>query len=194
MVQSRELVLNSAQEVHEGSSSLLRDIGAGKLAVVALCALGGTLAGNAIYDFVVKAQATYALMEKTQPSASYLNATRSPAVDYALLEQVSWEFNEAVDDAAIPAMLAKADQCWMAYDAAPNWSQFDHCVGYDIGLRSYATPRQIQAHAQQSGYPSVADRKAEGFLVSKSEALGGELIVVQRANDIAMTIQINNRQ
>lgn len=193
MVQSNELAPDSAQEVREGPSNLLRDIGAGKLPIVALCALGGTLAGNAIYDFVVKAQATYALMEKTQPSVSYLNATRSPAVDYALLEQVSWEFNEAVDDAAIPAMLAKADQCWMAYDAAPNWSQFDHCVGYDIGLRSYATPRQIEAHAQQSGYPSVADRKAESFLVAKSEALGGELVAVQRANDIAMTIQIDIR-
>ena len=77
MVQSNELVLDSAQEVREGTSNLLRDIGVGKLAVVALCALGGTLAGNAIYDFVVKAQATYALMERTQPSVSYLNATRS---------------------------------------------------------------------------------------------------------------------
>lgn len=193
MVQSSDLLLNSAQEVREGPCSLLRGMGVGKLAVVALCALGGTLAGNAIYDFVVKAQATYAFMEKTQPSASYLNATRSPAVDYARLEQVSWEFNESVDDAAIPAMLAKADQCWMAYDAAPSWSQFDHCVGYDIGLRSYATPRQIEAHAQQSGYPSVADRKAGSFLVGKSEALGGELVAVQRANAIVMIIQIDNR-
>lgn len=193
MVQNSELVLNSAQEVREGPSNLLRDIGAGKLAVVALCALVGTLAGNAIYDFAVKTQATYAFMEKTQPSASYLNATRSPMVDHTRLEQVSWEFNEAVDDAAIPAMLAKGDQCWMAYDSAPNWSQFDHCVGYDIGLRSYATPRQIDNHAQQSGYPSVADRKAESFLLAKSEALGGELVAVQRANDIAMVIQIDNR-
>lgn len=193
MVQNSELILDLAQEVREGSSNPLRDIGAGKLAIVALCALVGTLAGNAIYDFAVKAQATYAFMEKTQPSASYLNAKRLPMVDYARLEQVSWEFNEAVDDAAIPAMLAKGDQCWIAYDAAPNWSQFDHCVGYDIGLRSYATPRQIEAHAQQSGYPSVSDRKAESFLMGKSEALGGELVAVQRANDIAMVIQIDNR-
>lgn len=193
MAQSSELVLNSAQEVREGTSNLLQDIGVGKLAIVALCALSGTLAGNAIYDFAVKARATYAFMEKTQPSASYLNATRSSAVDYARLEQVGSEFNEAVDDAAIPAMLAQADKCWTAYDAAPNWSQFDHCVGYDIGLRSYATPRQIEAHAKQSGYPSVADRKTESFLVGKSEALGGELVAVQRANDVGMAVQIDNR-
>ncbi len=192
MVQSSELVLNLVQEVREGPSNPLRDICAGKLAVVALCALGGTLAGNAIYDFAVKAQATYAFMEKTQPSASYLRAMRSPPIDYARIEQAPFNFYEG-DEVSASTPLINADQCWKTYDAAPSWSQFDYCVAYDIVIRSNTPLRQITAHAKQSGYPSAIDRKADIFLLGKSAALRGEHVAIQRANDVGMAVQIVNR-
>lgn len=184
--------LNSAARGRKNFVIVLRSLGTGKLVLTTLCALGGILAGIAIYNSMANSRSAEALMEKTNPSATYLTSMWSPSIDYARVEQVQFDFYEA-DEASIPKLLLKADQCWKAYDATPSWSQFDYCVAYDKVLRSYASPLQIKAHATQFGYPSAIDRKTISFLVGKSAALKGEHVAIQRANDVLMAIRIDNR-
>jgi hypothetical protein len=193
MVQCAEAAQNLPLESRRSLSQIIGEIGAGKLAIIASCALSGTVTGNAIYDFIIEARATYAFIQKTQPSASYLKATRLPQVEHNLVQQATWDFYEAYDEAAIPKLLTKADQCWITYDTSPSWSQFDYCVGYDMVLRSYTSTGQVEAHAQQSAYPSLANRESESFFIGKAEPLGGELAVVERVNHITLTIQNDNR-
>ncbi len=192
MVQGSQATADLAQEELVAVPSVLRSVGAGKLALIALCALGGTVAGNAIYDSMARSRAADAFMEKTRPSESYLKAMWSPAIDYARVEQAPFDFYEA-DRISTSAPLTKGDQCWKAYDATPRWNQFDYCVAYDMVIRSYASPDQIKVQASQSGYPSAIERKATGFLLGKSAALKGQHTAIQRANDVLLAIRIDNR-
>jgi hypothetical protein len=184
--------MDSAARERGSFTIVLRNFGVGKLVLITLCALGGTVAGNAIYNSMAKPRSADALMDKTRPSASYLTAMWSPSIDYARVEQAPFDFYEA-DEASIPKLLTKADHCWKAYDATPSWSQYDYCVAYDKVLRSYASPVQIIAHAKQSGYPSATDRKTMNFLVGESAALKGQHVAMQRASHVLMAIRIDNR-
>lgn len=187
-----DMSLDSAARERKSFAIVLRNFGAGKLVLITLCVLGGTVAGNAIYKSMAKSRSADALMMKTRPSASYLTAMWSPPIDYARVEQAPFDFYEA-DEASIPKLLTKADNCWKAYDATPSWSQYDYCVAYDKVLRSHASPLQIKAHAKQFGYPSAIDRKTISFLVDQSVALKGEHVAIQRADDVLMAIRIDTR-
>ena len=188
LVEVSQVAVVSAQDEDGASPSILRGVGFGKLVLIALCALGGTVVGNAIYDSMARSHSADAFMEKTRPSASYLKATRSPAVDYRRVEQAALDLYTAYEDAPLPDLLHKAERCWKGYDAKPSWGQFDYCVAYDMVLRSNTSPEQIEANVQHSGYPSAIDRKAESFLVAKSALLGGEHFAIQRVNEIAGAI------
>lgn len=192
MVQSMEAAQSLPLECRRSFSQIIGDIGTGKLTLIALCALVGTVAGNAIYDFATDARATYTFMEKTRPSESYLKAMRSPPIDYARVEQAPFDFYDAYE-VSMPMALTKGDQCWNTYDAAPSWSQFEYCVAFDTVLRNYASPQEIKGHAQKSGYPSAIDRKTVNFLVGASADLKGEHVAIQRANDVLMAVRIDNR-
>lgn len=192
MVQGDQAAMDSAQQEHGVSPSVLRGAGVSKLALIALCALGGTVAGNAIYDSMARSRSADAFMEKTRPSASYLKAMWSPAIDYLRVEQAPYDFYEA-DRISTSTPLTKGDQCWKVYDAKPRWSQFDYCVAYDMLIRSNASPDQIKAHASQFGYPSAIERKKRGFFLRKSVPLKGQHVAIQRANDVLLAIRIDNR-
>ena len=192
MIQGSQAAMVSAQEEHGATPSRLLGAGVTKLVLIAVCALGGTVAGNAIYDSVARSQAADAFMEKTRPSASYLKAMWSPAIDYVRVEQAPYDFYEA-DRISSSTPLTKGDQCWKAYDAKPRWSQFDYCVAYDMVIRSNASPDQIKVHASHSGYPSAIERKKRGFLLGKSASLKGQHTAIQRANDVLLAIRIDNR-
>lgn len=186
MDQDSELVLDSAHEIRESTAG----IGVGKLALIGLCALVGTVAGNTIYDTVIAPRANQAFMEKTRPSSSYLKATRSPPINYERAEQATSDFYQTYSEAEVSDLLAKGDQCWSAFDASPSWGQFDYCVVYDIGLRSQISVQDIVSHAKKLGISSAMNRKDESFLIGKAEALGGELFAVRRYNEIILTTQI----
>ncbi|KPF90301.1 hypothetical protein IP81_15630 [Novosphingobium sp. AAP83] len=137
-------------------------------------------------------RAADAYVGKDNPAADYLISMRDPPIDYARVVKTPIDFNEA-GRASKSAPFTKGDQCWKAYDATPSWSQYDYCVAYDKVIRSHASPRQIKVHAIGSGYPSAIERKGERFLVGKSGALKGEHVAIQRANDVGMAVQIDNR-
>jgi len=186
MDQDDELVLDASQEIREGTAGF----GIRKLALVGLCALVGTVAGNVIYDSVIAPRANQAFMEKTTPSASYLKATRSPSIDYERADQATADFYQTYGEAEVSDLLEKGDQCWSAFDDSPSWGQFDYCVVYDIGLRSQLSPEDIGNHSKKLGMSSVMNRKTESFLIGKAQVLGGELFAVRRFNEIILTTQI----
>lgn len=193
MVKHSELLLQPAWEIREGTSGRLKEIGAGNLAIIAICALGITLVGNSAYECLANARANHAFMEKTRPSDSYLTARRSPPIDYAVIDDVAYDLSLPYDETSITGLLGKVDQCWKSYDHSPSWEQLDYCAAYDIGVMSIVPKPAIQAYARLSGYPSADERRTEAFLRAKANPLDGEHVVVQRVNDIALTIQINNR-
>jgi hypothetical protein len=59
-------------------------------------------------------------------------------------------------------------------------------------LRSHASPQEIEAHAGESKYASLTERRTERFLVAKSEPLGGGLIVPRRVTSIAASVPISS--
>lgn len=190
MTNDSPLILDAGAEV--GATSATRPhIGGPKgLALIFLLALAGTIAGNAIYDLVAQPERQSPVLDQDRTSASYLGAPRAQPIDYASVEQASADFYENFDQAAIPYLLDLGAECWAAYDAAPTWTKYDYCLGFDMVLIQHANPQEVEAHAAQLGGPSLAERRTEKFLVAKVAPLGGELAVAQRATHIAASIQI----
>jgi hypothetical protein len=192
MASDETLVLDSKSEVRPLIAERFGPAGLGGLCLILLCAAVGSFAGNAIYDATAGSRSETPKSIAHRPSASYLMAIRSPPVDYAVVERASEDFYANLDQASVPSLLRQADQCWATYDAAPQWNQFDYCVGFDMVLRSHASPQQIEAHKSQSRYASLAERRTERFLVAKSEPLGGGLIVPRRITSIAASVPIGS--
>lgn len=186
------LVLDSKSEVRSALAERLSPVGLGGLCLILLFAAVGTFAGNVIYDVTAGSRSETSNSIGQRPSASYLMAIRSPPVDYTIVERASEDFYANLDQASLPALLGQADECWATYDAAPEWSQFDYCVGFDMVLRSHASPQQIEAHANKSKNASLDERRTERFLVAKSEPLGGALIVPRRVTSIAASVPIGS--
>ena len=186
------LALDSKSEVRPHFNERFRASGLSGLCLIVLCAIVGTFAGNVVYDATVRGRPVNTIVTEHRPSASYLAATNSPRVNYAILERASEDFYADLTQASLSSLLVQADQCWTAYDAAPQWGQFDYCVGFDMLLNSHASPQQIEAHASKSNYASVTQRRTERFLVAKSEALGGGLVVPQRVTSIAASVPIGS--
>lgn len=192
MTNDEIFVLDSASEVRRTFGERVSPAGLGGLCLIVLCAAVGTFAGNAIYDATAGSRSETPESIAHTPSASYLMAMRSPPVNYTIVERASEDFYANLDLASLQSLLEQADQCWASYDAAPQWGQFDYCVGYDMVLRSHASPQQIEAHANKSKYASLDERRTEGFLVAKSEPLGGGLIVPARVTSIAASVPIDS--
>lgn len=192
MTNDEVLVLDSKSEVRRSFAERLDPLGYGGLCLILLCAAVGTFAGNAIYDVTAGSRSETTKSIGQRPSASYLMAIRSPPVDYTIVERASEDFYANLDQASLPYLLRQADQCWATYDAAPQWGQFDYCVGFDMVLRSHASPRQIEAHVNKSKYASLDERRTERFLVAKSEPLGGGLIAPARVASIAASVPIDS--
>lgn len=164
----------------------------GKLVIVGLAALVGTISGIVIYNSMATSRAADALVGKDDPTANYLISMRDPPIDYARVSQAPFDFYEAgMASKSVP--LTKGDECWIAYDETPSWSQYDYCVAYDKVIRSHASPRQINAHAKLFGYPSAVERKGMRFLVGKSAALKGQHVAFNRANEVQAAVRIDNR-
>jgi hypothetical protein len=186
------LVIDSKSEVQSTFADRFSPVGLGGLCLILLCAAVGAFAGNVIYDVTASSRTETPKSIEQRPSASYLMAIRSPPVDYTIVERASEDFYANLDRASLPSLLGQADQCWATYDAAPQWGQFDYCVGFDMVLRSHASPQQIEAHASKSKYASLTERRTERFLVAKSEPLGGGLIVPRRVTSIAASVPISS--